>query len=436
MSVAAKEASGRMVFDLSLIKRSRQPFLILEVLLLLMPFHEYVCELFLASSRIDNLWRDVLLLIGILMIGFGPGIHRDKTGAVIFISTGVFFAFAVVSYFLYGYEATFNVFRTYVIPTLVFFLVKETTVSSKRWKKLFRLLFLEFSLMGYYCFIQAFFLGTRFALKLGYGTDGVLGHQFYIAGFYGRLRAFGTFVYPNICGIVLAMVLCLYLFSDYRKTDSIIKQFFNILGMSIGLLSTFSRSAILGLMISSLYFFAVRKKKKISKKAIIYCSLALFGGCIAFILIDRVALKGMFTNMIFSYLQRTVKGGDTSAAKHIEDIFSPIITAIKNPLGLGFGGNGSMALANSKDPNLVESSLWLMCYEVGFLFAILYFYPYINLLVRQRKEKSSLCMACKCAIIAVVFTFLVLPNIQSFEVIFYSFFIIGLSKNRNVKYIL
>lgn len=418
--------------------RTNFEFKILQVLCILMPLHQYVCVLLLKNTQIDNLWRDALILIAVLCIFLKKGLscRFDKNGFLIASLVIVFACFAAVSYLTAGYPATFNVVRTYTVPMLVYFIVINSNADSRQWHKLINIIIIEFAIEGYYCFIQAFLLGTPFALRLGYGDSaGRLDSSFYISGFYGNLRAFGTFAYPNTCGSLLALFLSYYLLSDFKLHDSTPKQVFIVLGMAIGLLATFSRSSIFGLLISLFVCELFKKKEKrriIQSSSLLKVILVVFVAIIG-VLIANYITGGLLGSMVGDFARRTLSGNDSSASKHAQDIFKPLTLVLQNPIGLGFGNNGSMALEYSSSANLVESSFWLMCYEVGPLFALAYFVPYFRVILSRRSYGPKL-IGFTAGIITLICTFFVLPNVQSFEVIFYAYLFIGLYwKTRNYE---
>ncbi|MBZ4291932.1 hypothetical protein LAJ53_15560, partial [Streptococcus pneumoniae] len=63
---------------------------------------------------------------------------------------------------------------------------------------------------------------------------------------------------------------------------------------------------------------------------------------------------------------------DSSAVKHLEDLWLPLLKVIDYPLGLGFGNNGPIVLSLYHSANLVESSIYLLAYDFGILGMFIY----------------------------------------------------------------
>ena len=199
-------------------------------------------------------------------------------------------------------------------------------------------------------------------------------------------------------------------------------------------MATISRSAIVGLVISVLVIFLIKGKElRISKKMLLMGMGSLFVGILVVMYVDSHYLKGLFSDMMMRSLTSALNKTDPSAQAHAENLFQPLSTIFNHPFGLGFGNNGPMALELSENANIVESSFYLMIYELGIVFGIAFFAPYFLVFIdtiRNRKYKNYLPAAIS---IVVCFTYVLLPNVQTYEILFYSFMYMGFYYNPYIK---
>lgn len=408
---------------------------ILYALLLYMPFHYYICELLLPQTSVDNALRDVtiMLLLACSIAKNGLKVKVDATDMSVAVSMFVLIIFSVFSFLLNNYPATFNILRTYIIPMMIYFVTSRMEWSKNEINKIFVLIMIELAAIGTYGFFQAFFLKDDFLVKIGYPSNQghLAGYSYYITNFYGFQRTVGTFISPNICGLILTVGLSIYFFSNCMHN----KQTVLLLMLLIGLITTFSRSSILGFVIA--YFitnYCIGGKTHINPNKIIIGSTIFVIACVVLARVDRTYLNGKLMSMISSSFVSVFEGTDTSTPAHMKDLIYPLKSIFMHPFGMGFGNNGPMAIDVSKDANLVESSFYLMAYEIGPVFAFVFFIPYFDVIISTLKNKRRYKFFTPLTVcITFMFTYLLLPNVQTYEAIFYSFLFIGLYKNKSVK---
>lgn len=276
-------------------------------------------------------------------------------------------------------------------------------------------------------------------IKLGYSSkNGYLSSSsFYIGGYFGYQRVVGTFISPNICGHILAIALSVILYNDLSIVMK--KKFLYIFAVLLGLLGTLSRSAILAFIISSLFIWLVKKikgiHKKIKAKKFMLAMSACIVGIVMVISADGIMLNHLFSRMLKSSLSGVIKMTDSSALKHYEDLFVPLKTVLEHPLGLGFGSNGPMALILNSNANAVESSFYLMLYEVGFIGSVIYFAPYFIVVIDTIKTRQYKYFVPASISVICLFIYLLLPNVQTYEIAFYFYLFLGLYYNKSVKLI-
>lgn len=411
------------------IKRSEFEFVLFMLLIAIMPLHYLLFSLILDNISILSLWRDgIIIILTISTLSRKGGVKSDLYTRLIIVIIVMIAFFITVNLS----TNTANLARTYIIPILIYFYTSEVILSNKHLNLIFKTLLFVGAMESIYGLFQAFVLGSQFLLNLGYsGINGRLASSsFYISGFWTRQRVVGTFVSPNNCGCFLAIVIIL----SWTMRDRVLissRLFYILIACNLaGLVGTFSRSAWLGTFLG-IVLLNRWKKIKIKPSAVIYFLL----GVLLFLLIDNRFLDGkvieMFTTHVFNTLQ-----GESSSRAHFRHFFEPIINVLEHPFGLGFGTNGSFAISYLPidDVHLVESSIYLMMYEVGLFGAFIFFLPYILRIFRYNTNPISRCSAKISLCLMCVYMFL--PSIQAYEQPFYFWMILGLSVNKDVVNVL
>lgn len=411
--------------------------LIVELLVYLMPLHYYICEIFLKRSTIDNMWRDFLILLLFIVI-----ISRKKLVLSLnqfwkceFLFCFILIAFAIVSIITSGLSTSniLGTLRVYLLPIIWGYCISQLNFTSDFIKKLLRIFLYIMAIEGYYGFFQAFFLGDKFLVSLGYPSYGgyLYGSSYYINYFFGNQRAVGTFVSPNPFGQICAIALCVLLFTDINiniKHRTVVS-----VGLFVGLISSFSRSSIVGFICAAIYIKLVRKTQTVIKHKGIFIFLFIFAFG-ALIIVDQGALNGLLSNMFFSLLHNTFSGQDLSANAHLEQLYKPLEEILSHPLGDGFGNHGPLASAYSSTSFGVESSFYLMGFEAGIFGIIFSLFPFIYIFMASAKSRFRQFFCLPTAIVLLVFIgFLLLPNVQTYEISFYLYLFIGFYFNKSIK---
>ena len=408
-------------------KFDKNEFLILKLLILYMPLHYIICEIILNMTSIDNIMRDIVIILLFIMHVYRKGLKINIYGTINFFMPLLMAGFMVIS-LIQGNMYSINIFRTYVVPCLIYFVVKDLMIEKEKVKNVVRIAIIEMCIIGVWGIFQAFVLGDDFLVKIGYPTvNGYLGAPYYINGYYGIQRSVGTFVSANSCGLIIALFILLALLLDYYQLIKT-KKYIIILLIG-GMLATISRSAILSFIIALLYFFIIcerRLSKKLIKNVL---AIVLLGGTVLMIF-DSVVLKGQLYQMLKDALGSAIAFSDLSSQKHLSDLTEPIHIILNNPLGLGFGYNGPMATENVLNSRNVESSIYLMMYEMGPILGILYFVPFIRCVVKAPFIKNKIKKICASIILLFLVTCIFLPSVQTFEILFYMYLFSGIFDNN------
>lgn len=403
------------------------------LLLFYMPFHYYICECMIKSTKLDNSFRDIIIVIMFIATLLITKCKVGKRDTLVLVNCVVLLVFATCSIILHDYPGTINILRTYFVPQMIFIICSRLKITEKQYSHINKIVVVELAMIAIYGAFQAFVLGDKFLIKLGYPNNGYYlnSASYYISGFFGYQRSVGTFVSPNICGVIVAMAICVYIFSDllFIKRKKIV-----LFCLIVGLIATFSRSAIVGLVLSVLIVNNLSgRKMHVTKKVIVIGISSIVVGCMSIIYIDLRYFDGLFGDMVIRSLTSAFDKTDPSAAAHMDNLIEPLSEIFGHPLGFGFGNNGPMALDYASTAKVVESSFYLMIYDLGLVFGIIFFAPYFCVIIdtiKNRKYKNFLPAAIS---IAVCFTYVLLPNVQTFEILFYSLMYIGFYYNSNIK---
>lgn len=386
---------------------------LLVILVILMPCHNLLFE-YLIPGSIDNLWRDIVIVLCLLIVIINNkgNIKFGKYGLSIFLMWIIAIIYTLLSD---RPQICMNLSRTFLIPTLIYPVMINCKVDKEFYKRLFVDVACVLSLWGIF---QAFVLGDKFLINIGVPSVGgyLKNSSFYISNFFGQQRVVSTFSSPNICGVYFGIAFLVAL--SIKKDKKVIYKELIIIA---GLITTFSRSAILGTILSFVFWsFYELKGKNFWKYLIIGIPISI----IILFFIDEIFLKGLALNMLTSSIQGALQVTDPSTNKHIFDLWNPIYNILTHPFGLGYGHNGPIVLAQYGQANLVESSVYLIMYNFGIVGGLIFLFPCISqafLFINRRLLKISGTIS-----LLIFITYLMLPNIESYEVLFFLYFFIGI----------
>lgn len=409
----------------------------LATLVLYMPLHYFLCELLLKGTSIDNIFRDFLILGLFFLVIFNKESFSDYLCVLVAAVCVMLTGFGLVSTVFNRCLPILNILRTYLVPLLIFFVSRSVPLTEVRFKRLNTFLTAELALVAIYGYIQAFFLTDRFLINIGFPSQNgqLVGYSYYISHFFGYQRSVGTFISPNICGIILAVAFIVLLFTDTR--DNFWWKYILGTALCIGLLATFSRSAMLGVAMGSGLCMLLRKSwTHITRKTVSRALLVVLTAGV-FLLLDQLIFDGLFLRMLLSTIFRTFTGEDPSANAHKDHLIAPptpVDPDAAPTFSISFGLNGPMAEEFLSNPTKVESSLYLMIYELGLLGALVYFLPYVFLILRTVINRKCYPYFVPAAVsTAILASYVFLPNSQTFEIPFYCFLFMGLYCNPSVK---
>lgn len=388
---------------------------LLNLLLFFLPFHYVIFAVLLADISVLKLWRDALMLLIIaLEVVRSGGVKKDSALVVDLIFVIITVLFAILAPSL---SKALNIARVYLLPILTFHAVKNICMDRQEFQSLLKTIMVSVTICCLYGLVQAYILGADFLVKLGYSnTNGVLSHTYYLSNYNGSAigrsvqRVVSTFSAPNICAFYLCCVLILFLsVKKYLSMRPIVYYSFVFLVL-ITIVLTFSRSCWLALFISVL-LVNIRQLWAFIRKGWVPIVLAL--AAVVIVLIGSESLR----NALIHIINSSFSGSDTSVNNHFSTIYKAIDLVTANFWGLGLGENGPRAI-NYGAANLVESSYFLMMFEYGIIFGIVYFFDYLFMgwkaLVRWRSTRP-LSSLTACLVIFALVAYFNIPFVQEIE---------------------
>jgi hypothetical protein len=228
--------------------------------------------------------------------------------------------------------------------------------------------------------LQVFFLPKDVLTVLGYGKETITpyltvdeNHDF--------IRINSTLRGPNPLGayalIVLSVLTALIVTKGLVNRKS--KQFFAINALLIGALvcmvASYSRSAVIGVVISLLVVAGVNVWRKLRLK-----HWLVIGGIVVIGLVGFLAIKdsSFVSNVV---LHENPQGGSSVSSNegHAESLKEGVVRMAGQPLGAGIGSTGSASLTTDK-PLIIENQYLYIAHEIGWLGLIIFLVLWVMVL--------------------------------------------------------
>lgn len=258
--------------------------------------------------------------------------------------------------------------RVFTEPLAAYFLARAIGAPLDQITRIAKLLYISAVLIAIWAIFQAAALGDRFLMDIGYETyDGRLHDGFYIA-LYQFQRAVGTFSSPNTFAIYLQLIMTLGLFmARERLFKSRLAYSLCSLVLLVSLLYSFSRSAILALMMSSFTFLLLNDRPI----RVLKITGSLFAVLAALGIVIYAAFPDLVTPL-FEHFRNTLDFLDPSTIGHIESLKQGIAFLFANPLGVGVGMSGPKAASWTGTLLNAENSFLVLGFDTGFPGLFLY----------------------------------------------------------------
>lgn len=403
---------------------NRIEIFLLKVFIIIIPLNYVIFNILLKDISILKIWKDciisALLLIQLIKILKKREIYRPDIKDIFII----LFILLELLYLIISpnVKSAIYMFRVYTQPIIIYILVKNMKLDHKVIIGLKNTILNEALVLSVYGIFQALFLGHNFLISIGYSIqqNGLLDNSFYLSGLGGFQRVSSTFASPNLYGFYISMILILFL-SDKNFKNLNGKDKIKFVILISGCVLSFSRSSWLGLALTILFIFLKSNcKVKLIK---FFCGIFILG-IIFMIIFSNITNINIFNN-ICHLISNTFSLRDTSAIGHMDSFNKSINMSLDNIMGLGFGLNGPKSKMFIDNPNLTESSYFLLIYDFG----IVGFFIYVTILITNLFKSMSNTVS-KSMTIFVLIAFIFLPYVQDSEVIIFYFIFIAILDNR------
>ena len=184
-----------------------------------------------------------------------------------------------------------------------------------------------------------------------------------------------------------------------------------------------------------LYF--ITNTDKTQKMLVVKAGIVCVVVAVLYIVIDKSLIHTSVVNAFTTLLYNTFTGKDSSFLGHWNSWLDSIENMFKHPLGLGLGKNGPRAKLFIDNPNLTESSYFLMEYEVGIIGAIVYFGGYVRVIMDNvktyRETKRNEILIITAVVMVMLIGYLSLPFVQDFELLVMFYIVASLQYNRCIQ---
>lgn len=411
-------------------------FLIIA-LVIIMPFHTIIFNT-LGESSILVLWRDLLLVILItIAVIKNKKLYVGKINALIAISWLVCGVHAVLFHDPDMPTSIWvNVFRVYLMPSLITLIITNIDVHQQLYKKIARLYVYCAFLISIFGIIQMFFIGNSYLEFIGVGQPSVK-----LAD--GFQRNIGVFESANVMGMFIVFaILILLIIPDVIKS----KKF--IFTLILSLLLTFSMSSYLAIGVAYIYKIVFINKKNLTKREIfnIYKIMGIaIIGLVGIYIVDKTFMSGVIVERISERVNEIIvaitavdASSTSSATDHMRSLTEPISILKDNFLGLGFSTSTFMIQDKVSYPlsGLVESSIFTVLYDFGIVSGIIYYIPILHVISKKNVKPYNISyvnILSKMLCVSLMVSFVFLPLVQNYELRFFLFLFIGLAYNRNLQ---
>lgn len=241
--------------------------------------------------------------------------------------------------------------------------------------------------VGVFAILQVTVLPDDFLKNIGYGKDTIMPYLT-VDQSEDFVRINSTLRGPNPLGAYAAVFITIFgvwLYRNYRKFN--LKQSlgygFVMVGALVALWFSYSRSAVLGLLISLLIVSAFLFKNKINNK-----SIALLAGVFAVFALGAFMLRDTyFVSSVLLHENIYDSNQINSNEGHASSLQTGTEIVLSKPLGAGVGSTGSASLYTD-EPFIIENQYLFVAHEVGWiglgLFLAICFYVFRILLQRRR----------------------------------------------------
>ncbi len=413
---------------------------LMKLLLCGLGIHYMIITILFNDTIIFKFWKETVIIIYMIGMLFVFVNKKNIKFMEIFPSDGLILLFIVSLIFSAIFmtestESSIYMLRVYLVPIIVYFISKNSEGLTKdNISKIFKFIFLFYTILALWGIFQAYFLGDDFLINIGYPLKyaGRLKNSYYFGGFGDMQRVVSTFANVNVYACVIGFITIM---SIYNKDTLLCKEKnykVNYFILVCSFILTFSRSNWLAIII--LLFPLIQNKKGILKKALQLCIIVLVVMFIYFLISKVNILK-----IISKYIINTISMNDHSSNGRFGIWQEGINQVLNSPFGIGLGNVGTRSAALNGDVNLsIESSYLALLLDTGvqgfipYILFIIYTIYYVGIKIKKESKKEVKLFFTSirsiCLYLLIIFTFS--NHIHDLEImIFFSFFV-GLAYNK------
>jgi hypothetical protein len=353
-----------------------------SVILIGIPFHALLTAWFASNFGyfdLIRLWKELILLMLALVASFILLSDRDLLKRIlknkIFMASGVFvlfIAFMTIVGLIFGKVSMaaagygFIIDSRFFVFMMIIMVASHTTPLPRQWQKWF--IYPAIIVTGF-GLLQLTVLPHDFLRHFGYGVHTLPAYQ-PVDNKPALARLQSTLRGPNPLGAYLlplyAVILAGAAFGRrHRKLLVAI-----CMAIVIVVLGSYSRSAAIGLLITTWVFVLLSLKTRAQKQLLVGLSVALvvFGG----IAIYGLRHNSSVENIVFHTNERSTSATSSNAAR-TSALKSGLTDVLHNPLGGGIGVAGPASLRNTKQPARIAENFFIqIAQEAGVLGLVLF----------------------------------------------------------------
>ncbi|MBP9827446.1 O-antigen ligase family protein [Candidatus Saccharibacteria bacterium] len=365
----------------------------ISFLLALMPFHAawvVIAGTAWGQPSLIAIWKEVLLVILLGLAATMVVINRsyqkfnrlDSWLVVGIIGCGLVSSllnrqFGLV--FLAGIKTT-------ILPLLAF-LLAQTVNHRLRDRQLAWLLLVPAFIVSGLALWQFFFIPTGFLQSLGYTAQTILPLQGVHPDF-DFYRSFATLGGPNQLGtylIIPATVFLAYAINSKARLMRIVSSL-GYVGVVLASMTTFSRSALLGLVVASFVVVIVSAPRRWRWWIIAVTFLALMVIALTASLITTQSSTSPIGRFLVrgDVTESGIQGGDSGHIVAVQEGWRQVRA---HPLGLGIGSAGPASFFGQR-PLITENWYLQIALETGWLGLLLILVLYGHIMLESRRTRS------------------------------------------------
>jgi len=335
------------------------------------PFSVGFSTLFPDSELLIKSWKEILLGVATLLLPVLLTIHKRwnifKEPLFLLIAAFAALNIALIPLYFTGIEATLAGILVNLRYLLFFVLVYVALALYPQYIRLFIKVFVAGALVVLaFAILQITVLPNDFLKYLGYGESTIMPFLT-VDQNDSFIRINSTLRGPNPLGayamVVLVLLLAFWLKAP-RETTKREQILMGILGVGgiVALWASYSRSAVLGIVVAIGLVLFVTIGKKISKTIWVILAVValLLGGSL-------VALKDTdFVSNVLLHEDPSEGNSVNSNDGHADSLIDGTNRVLRQPLGGGIGSTGSASLLTDS-PLIIENQYLFIAHETGWI---------------------------------------------------------------------